>query len=402
MHAGDRARPRAHVLLIVVTVFLNIMGLGLILPVLPFYGIAYGADSTQIGLLFTAFSACQFLAAPVFGALSDRFGRRPIILFGILGQGASYLIMGFANSLALLFVSRVVSGLTAGNISATQAYVADVTRPDERTRAYGLVGAAFGAGLLFGPALGGVLNLVDPRAPAFGAAALLGLNFVFGYFRLSESLPAERRAIKPLRQQVNPFGVLVPLVRRPVLRAPLLAIFLFNVALTGFQANFAVFADARFGLGPTEVSALFVASGLANILVQLILLPRLSRRFADPTLILTGAAAYAAGNLATGFALLPSALWGSVPLLNGGYSLTRGPITSLVTKLVAPYEQGLANGGIQATISLAGVAGPLWAGFVFEDLGMPAPYWTGALAVALAAVAVTLRTRPAPSPTGAP
>src|SRR5919202_785819 len=245
-----RPRPNSQIVLILVTVFLNIMGLGLILPVLPFYGIAYGADGAQIGLLFTAFSGCQFLASPVFGALSDRVGRRPLILF-------------------------------------------------------------------------------DSRAPAFGAAALLGLNFVFGYFLLAESLPRERRMPKPLRQQINPVGVLVPLLRRPVLRAPLLAIFLLNVALTGFQANFAVFGESRFSLGPTEVSALFVASGLANILVQLILLPRLSRRFADPTLILTGAAAYAAGNLATGFAPIPTALWGSVPMLNGGYSLTRGPITSL-------------------------------------------------------------------------
>ena len=402
--AVDTRRPRLtrQIVLILVTVFLNIMGLGLILPVLPFYGIAYGADGAQIGLLFTAFSGCQFLASPVFGALSDRIGRRPIILFGVLGQVAAYLIMGFANSLGMLFVSRIFAGLTAGNISATQAYVADVTRPEERTRAYGLVGAAFGAGLLFGPALGGALNLVDSRAPAFGAAALLGLNFVFGYFLLAESLPRERRMPKPLRQQINPVGVLVPLVRRPVLRAPLLAIFLLNVALTGFQANFAVFAESRFSLGPTEVSGLFVVSGLANVLVQLVLLPRLSARFADSVLILGGAAANAAGNLATAFAPLPSALWGSVPVLTGGYSLTRGPITSLVTKLVAPNEQGLVNGGIQATISLAGVAGPLWAGFAFEYLGQPAPYWTSAIAVGVAAVAVMVRARPLPSLAGAP
>lgn len=400
--AAPRPYVNGQVLLILVTVFLNIMGLGLILPVLPFYGIAYGADSTQIGLLFTAFSACQFLASPIFGALSDRLGRRPIILFGVLGQGLAYVLMGSATSIGMLFVSRIFSGLTAGNISATQAYVADVTRPEERTKAYGLVGAAFGGGLLFGPALGGVLSLIDPRAPAYGAAALLGLNFVFGYFLLRESLPGERRTPKPLREQVNPIGVLVPLIRRPVLRGPLLAIFLLNVALTGFQANFAVFAEARFGLGPTEVSALFVATGLANVLVQLLLLPRLSARFGDSALILVGAAGYAAGNLGTAFAPVQTAFWGTLPALTGGYSLTRGPITSLVTKLVAPWEQGLANGGIQATISLAGVVGPLWAGFAFERLGQPAPYWTSAVAVALAAAAVMLRTRPAPSLAQAP
>ena len=392
-HDTRPARISGQLLLILVTVFLNIMGLGLILPVLPFYATAYGADGAQVGLLFTAFSGLQFLASPVFGALSDRYGRRPIILFGLLGQVLAYLLMGFATSLGMLFVSRIFAGATAGNISATSAYVADITRPEERTRAYGLVGAAFGAGLLFGPALGGGLTLIDSRAPAFGAAVLLSVNLLFGFLKLSESLPRDRRSTKPLADQLNPVGVLVPLIRRRPLRGPLLATFLLNVALTGFQANFAVFAGTRFGFGPTEVSAIFVATGLANILVQLVLVPRLSQRFSDSTLVLTGAAADAVGNVATALATAPAMLWGALPVMTGGYSLSRGPLTSLVTKLVAPYEQGMANGGIQATISLAGVAGPLWAGFAFEILGQPAPYWTSGLFVVLAMLAIVLRTR---------
>ena len=179
-HDTPHARISRQLLLILATAFLNIMGLGLILPILPFYATEYGADGAHVGLLFTAFSGMQFLASPVFGALSDRYGRRPIILFGVLGQVLVYLVMGFATSLGMLFASRIFAGLTAGNISATQAYVADITRPEDRTRAYGLVGAAFGAGLLFGPALGGGLSLIDSRAPAFGAAALLAINLLLG------------------------------------------------------------------------------------------------------------------------------------------------------------------------------------------------------------------------------
>jgi MFS family permease len=381
-------------MVILVTVFLNIMGLGLILPVLPFYARAYGADGTQVGLLFTTFALLQFLASPVFGGLSDRFGRRPVILFGLFGQVAAYLLMGFSTSLGMLFLSRIIAGATAGNISATQAYVADITPFRDRTRAYGLVGAAFGAGLLFGPALGGVLTLLDIRGPAFGAAGLVAVNLVFAYLVLRETLPPERRARTSLAGQINPFAVLVPLVRRPMLRGPLVATFLLNVALTGFQANFAVFAGSRFGLGPTDVAALFVASGLANIAVQALLVPRLSARWPDSSLVLAGSVMYAVGNLATGFTPVPSGFWGSVPLLTGGYSFTRGPLTSMVTKLVAPTEQGMANGGIQATISLGGVFGPIWAGIVFESVAPSAPYWTAALAIALAAVALALRTRP--------
>jgi DHA1 family tetracycline resistance protein-like MFS transporter len=385
-------------LLILITVFLNIMGLGLILPVLPFYATAYGADGAQVGLLFTAFSGMQFLASPVFGALSDRLGRRPIILLGLLGQALAYVMMGAANSLSVLFISRIVSGVTAGNISATQAYVADVTPWQERTRAYGLVGAAFGAGLLFGPALGGVLTIVDHRAPAFGAAALVGLNLLFGYFMLRESLPVERRVRKPIAGQLNPFGVLVPLLGRSALRGPLIATFLLNVALSAFQANFAVFAGARFGLGPTEVAGLFVATGFANIVAQLIVLPRLSLWLADSALVLAGSVINVFGDLATAFAPSPALYWGTLPAITGGYSLSRGPLTSMVTKLVAPTEQGLVNGGIQSTISLAGVVGPIAAGFLFEYVGTSAPYWGSALAVGVAAVAIALRSRQAPVP----
>jgi MFS transporter, DHA1 family, tetracycline resistance protein len=401
-HDTPHARISRQLLLILATVFLNIMGLGLILPVLPFYATEYGADGAHVGLLFTAFSGMQFLASPVFGALSDRYGRRPIILFGVLGQVLAYLVMGFATSLGMLFASRIFAGLTAGNISATQAYVADITRPEDRTRAYGLVGAAFGAGLLFGPALGGGLSLIDSRAPAFGAAALLAINLLLGSLLLSESLPRDRRSAKPLVKQINPLGVLLPLIARRPLRGPLLATLLLNIALTGFQANFAVFAGSKFGFRPTDVSAIFVATGLANILVQLVLVPRLSSRLSDAVLVETGAVADVAGNLATALATAPAMLWGSLPTMTGGYSLARGPLTSLVTKLVAPYEQGMANGAIQATISLAGVIGPLWAGFAFEVLDPTAPYWTSAVFVVLAMVAIVLRTRPAPVAVPAP
>jgi len=288
----------------------------------------------------------------------------------------------------MLFLSRIVAGVMAGNISATQAYVADTTSPKERTRAFGLVGAAFGAGLLFGPALGGVLSLVHSHAPAFGAGGLVALNLLFAYMMLPESLPPDRRTHKPIVGQLNPFSVLVPVVRRPALRGPLIVTFLLNVALTGLQANFAVFAGEQFGLGPAAVAGLFAASGLGNIVMQAVLVPSLSARLSDAILVLVGTAVNSMGYLVTAFAPVPAMFWGSVPLATGGYSLARGPLTSLITKLVAPTEQGMVNGGVQATISLAGIVGPVWAGMVYESLGRPAPYWTAALIAGLAIVAL--------------
>jgi predicted MFS family arabinose efflux permease len=289
-----------------------------------------------------------------------------------------------------LFLARIVSGLLSGNVGATQAYVADITPPKERTRAYSLLGAAYGAGLLCGPAIGGFLSLIDSRAPAYGAAVLLALNVVFLYILLPESLPPERRTHKPIAGQLNPLSVLVPVISRPALRGPLVATFLLNVALAGLQANFAVFASERYGLGPAVVAALLAAAGLSNIVVQGLLVPTLSARLSDATLVLAGSAVNALGFLATGFAPVSAVFWGSIPLTTGGYSLSRGPLTSLITKLVAPTEQGMVNGGLQAVISLAGVVGPLWAGLVYESLGKPAPYWTAALMAGLALVALML------------
>jgi MFS family permease len=382
----DKLRINRALLIILVTVFLNIMGFGIILPVLPFYATAYGANGTEVGLLFTVFTALQFLVSPVFGALSDRLGRRPIIMFGVLGQVVGYILLGFSTSLSMLFLARIVAGVMAGNVSANMAYVADTTPPKERTRAYGLLGAAYGAGLLCGPALGGVLSLIHSSAPAFGAAVLLALNFFFLYIMLPESLPPERRTHKPIAGQLNPFSVLVPVARRSVLRGPLVATFLLNVALSGLQANFAVFAAERYGLGPAAVAGLLAAAGLANIVVQAVLVPILSARLSDATLVVAGSAVNALGFLAIGFAPVSAAFWGSVPLTTGGYSLSRGPLTSLITKLVAPTEQGMVNGGLQAVISLAGVVGPAWAGVVYESVGRPAPYWTAALMAGLAIV----------------
>src|SRR6266511_2985796 len=225
--------------LILITMFLDVLGVGIIIPVAPFYAQAYGASALDVGLLFTFYSAAQFLATPVLGGLSDRYGRRSILLMSLIGEVVGYLMMGLADSLAALYLARIVTGATAGNIGAAQAYLADITRPEDRTRIFGLAGAAFGAGFLFGPALGGALSLIDLRLPAYAASGLVALNVIFVALMLPESLPVERRSTAPLRSQLNPLGIMLQLIERPILRAPLLVVFLLNGAFTGMQANLA-------------------------------------------------------------------------------------------------------------------------------------------------------------------
>src|ERR671932_352568 len=361
------SRPMA---LILFTIFLDLLGVGLLFPIGPFYASAFGASAFDVGLLFTSFSVAQFLTIPILGALSDRYGRRPVLLVCIAGEAIGYVIFGVANSLSMLYLSRLVAGASSGNIGAAQAYLADITSPRERTQAFGLLGAAVSVGFLFGPALGGFLGQVDLRLPAFVAAGLVVVNWLSALVWLPESLPFERRAARSLRAGLNPFGVLFALIRRPKLRAPLMATFLCNFAFSGYIATFALLTSARFGWGPQDVSVVLVIQSLLSILVQTLVVRRLSQAAPDTTILMVGVVLNMLGFVA--IALAPSPGWlyfVSAPLQAFGSALWRPSLSSLITKLVAPNEQGMANGGTQAAAALATIIGPLGAGEAFEGIG---------------------------------
>jgi MFS transporter, DHA1 family, tetracycline resistance protein len=379
---------RRPLVLILFTIFLDVLGLGLIIPVAPFYARAFGAEALQVGLLFTAFAVMQFLTTPILGALSDRFGRRPVLVFSLLGETGGYVLLAVANSLPLLFLARIITGATSGNIGAAQAYLADISTPQARTRTFGLLGATFGLGFMFGPALGGVLSGLDMRAPALAAAGLVALNAVFVALCLPESLAADRRSHLPLRGQINPLGVLTRLVSRPSLRVPLVATFLVNFAFVGFQTNFAVYVGDRFGFGPLDVGTLFLALGLTSVVMQGLVLRRLSARYSDRTILVAGILVSAVGYVLIGS--VPSALmlWAALPVLAAGSSLWRAPLSSLISKLVGLREQGQASGGSQAMSSLASIVGPLAAGLAYERVGQATPYVLAALVMALTALLV--------------
>jgi len=379
--------------LILITMFLDVLGVGIIIPVAPFYAQAYGASALDVGLLFTFYSAAQFLATPVLGGLSDRYGRRSILLVSLIGEVVGYLLMGFANSLAALYVARLVTGATAGNIGAAQAYLADITPREQRTRTFGLAGAAFGAGFLFGPAFGGALSLIDLRLTAFAAAGLIALNVIFVALMLPESLPAERRSTAPLRSQLNPLGIMLQLVERPILRAPLLVVFLLNGAFTGMQANLAVFLNARFGFGPTQVAPLFVALALTGVFMQGIVVRKLSEILEDSTILLLGVIATTSAFALIGVVFEAWLLFPSMALLSAGNALWRAPLASLITKLVSEREQGVANGGAQSTAALASVFGPIGAGTAYESISDSAPYFAGAVTVLLSGLVMAIHRR---------
>lgn len=390
---GSGARPLTFIFL---TVFLDLLGVGILVPVIPFIVAEFRTDALTVGLLSLTFAAAQFLASPVLGAISDRVGRRPVLLLSVLGTGVGYFIFGAAQTLWLLFLARLIDGFTGGNISTAQAYIADVSPPQDRAKNFGLVGAAFGLGFIIGPALGGILSHWSLRAPAYAAGVLSLAAVALGYLVLPESLPPERRTRTPFRLgDLHPLGHLGEAVRRPGVARIFAAFFAMSFAMAGLQSNFAVFTHARFGLGPTGTATLFTLVGVVGVLVQGVLLRRISTTDRERPIAIGGLALMAVGFAATAFVPGVAWLYPAIALLALGSAAAGPMLTSEVSRSVSGAEQGWVLGSLQSVASLTRIAGPVWAGLAFDRIGPGAPYWSGALWVLAGLAAASLSFRPA-------
>src|SRR6476661_10970118 len=256
-------RPVSRPLLIIfLTIFVNLIGFGIIIPLLPFYAETFGGSPIQIGLLFAIFSICQLVAAPVLGDLSDRYGRRPVLIFSLAGTVVSFAMLAVAHSVAMLFAARIVDGLSGGNISTARAYVADVTEPKDRARAYGLIGAAFGLGFILGPALSGVLAPISYTAPIWAAAAVTLVATVMAWLWLPETV---HRAAAGTGM---PFRNLREMMGRPGLRRMLVIDFVYWFAFAIFQTTFSLFVARRFGFDAAKTGYVFAGFGVLGAVVQ--------------------------------------------------------------------------------------------------------------------------------------
>lgn len=395
MHSSTGAgrRPLTFIFL---TVFLDLLGVGILVPVIPFIVAEFRSDALTVGLLSLTFAAAQFLASPVLGALSDRHGRRVVLLLSVLGTGLGYLLFGVAQALWLLFLARLIDGFTGGNIATAQAYIADVSAPEDRAKNFGLIGAAFGLGFIFGPALGGILSHWSLRAPAFAAAGLSLVTVTLGYLMLPESLPAERRVRTPFRlAELHPLGHLGESLRSPGVSRIFLAFFAISFAMAGLQSNYAVFTRVQFGLGPAGTAWLFTLVGTISVLVQGVLLRRIPTAGHERTIALSGLALMSLGYAGTAFA--PGVVWlyPAIALLALGNSAAAPMLTSEVSRCVSGDAQGKVLGSMQSVASLTRILGPLWAGLAFDHAGHGAPYWSGALWVLAGLAAASLSFRSA-------
>ena len=359
----EHPRRRAAVLFILVTVFIDILSFGIIIPVLPHLIVQLVGGSIARAAVWasgfgTLFMLMQFVSSPIQGALSDRFGRRVVILVSCLGLGTDFVVMALAPVLWLLFVGRAVSGICSGSFSTANAYIADITPQQKRAAAFGMIGAAFGLGFIIGPALGGMLGHLWIRLPFWVSAGLSLTNFLYGSLMLPESLPAERRSQRVEWKHANPLGSLLLLKRYPQVFALAAVFFLMSLAQYSLNSTFVLYTDYRYGWGPKAVGIALAVVGLCTAIVQGGLVRRLAPKFGDRRLMLTGLAFAAAGYALFGLSPHAWMFMAAIPLLCLG-GLSSPPAQSIMTHQVDPAEQGRLQGALSSLRSLAGIFGPL-------------------------------------------
>jgi MFS transporter, DHA1 family, tetracycline resistance protein len=363
--------------IIFLTVFIDLLGFGIIIPLLPFYAESFGASAFTIGLLGTVFSLMQFLVAPFAGRWSDRIGRRPIIIAGLLASAVAYVALALADSLALIFAARIVGGIAGGNIPTAQAYIADITTAENRAKGMGLIGAAFGLGFIVGPAFGGLLTRFGEATPMWCAAALCFGNFLAACLFLPESRRGDPDRVSlsrvDLLRRARHHGGLLPL---------LAVFFLVSAAFSGFEATFALFTERRFGFDAERIGYVFAFIGVVLAIVNGVLVGRLVPVLGERRLI-----PLAIGLIGAGLFALPGAH--SLPMLLAvcgtlavGMGFNNPSLTSAVSRLSDPAEQGGMLGLAQSLAALGRIVGPAFGGYLFDRVGPTTPYMSaGAIMV---------------------
>lgn len=387
--APSTAPSGGALLVVYMTVFLDLMGFGILLPLMPYYAIHFGAKGLGLGALFAAFSVAQLFGAPLLGRLSDRLGRKPVLVTSLLGSAAAYVATGVADSLPTLMAARALAGLFAGSIATAQAYVADVTAPHERAKYMGFIGAAIGLGFVVGPWLGSELSRFGFGTAAFAAAGLSLANALFGLFALRESrrVVTQRAPLSLLRVR--------SVLATPVVGRLLVATFFLTFSFVAMEATFALLGQRRFDLQSAQLGRIFGALGIVIVVVQGGLVGRLVRRFGERSLALSGSAMLAV--LLGALPWMPTLPLTVLVLLGAaaGQGLLIPSLSSLLSRASGANEQGEVLGLGQSFNALARATGPVVAGWLF-DHDMHLPYAVSAvlmllLAALLASLAPRLR-----------
>lgn len=360
-------------LTIFLVVFIDLLGFGIILPLLPYIAEKYQATPLQIGLLSASYSFFQLIASPILGRLSDRFGRKKILIISQIGSTIGYLILGLAHSLPLLFLSRIIDGVTGGNISIAQAYIADVTTKENRARGMGMIGAAFGLGFIFGPAIGGALSKISYSAPAYFAAAVSIITILATIFFLKETVNEKKAAISPrtkfswreFKRVLNlyPIGLLI------------IVFLMLNTAFSIMQGNFSLWTQRTFDFDASQNGWLFTYIGILAVIFQMKLLPYVVKRFHEKNILQVSLIFMAIGLLLIPLAKHPNFLFVALFFLPLGNGLANPTIQAIASENVPKEEYGETLGILQSAGSLGRIIGPVIGGEIFQSLGKDTAFY---------------------------
>ena len=400
---------RSPLVIIFITIFIDLVGFGIVIPVLPLYAERYGASEATVGILLAIYSAMQFMFSPILGKLSDRVGRRPVLLGSLIGTSIGFLIMGLAPkmpvgfallgmapTLVWLFIARIIDGVSGGNISTAQAYIADVTSPEERSKGMGLIGAAFGLGFIFGPAIGGLMSHVSAEAPFFFASVMAAANATALYFLLPESLSHEHRAEARRRVTLSEMFAQSGGFR---LKAIMATYFFATIAFAMLTATYALFANHRFNFDAIHTGYMFTYVGVLGAIIQGGLLGRLVKMFGEKTLAVSGTAIFALSMFALPMTATLTTLLAASSGIAIGNSLMTPSLNGLASKSVSAAWQGRMLGVMASVASLARIIGPVLGGWLLSRDAESShygrsPYWTsGAIMLLALGLAITLHSK---------
>jgi MFS transporter, DHA1 family, tetracycline resistance protein len=359
------------------TVALDLIGFGIVVPILGRYAERFGANGLQVGLLFASYSLAQFVFSPVLGRLSDRIGRKPVIVLSLVGTSVACFITGAAGALWILFLGRFIDGASGASIAVAQGAVTDIAPPDQRARLLGLLGAAFGVGFVLGPAIGGLAALGGPHVPFYVAGVVAAVNAVAAFIRLPET-KSENHLVSAVRKSLPKEA------RSPLLFRYAIIGFIAVMAFAGFESTFSLFGSQRFDLTEGSTAAVFLVVGVTLVAVQAGMIGPLTRVFGSRTVLVSGLIVVGIGLITLSFATVWLVLIVSLMLLAFGQGIASPSLTALVAQEAPPDRRGEALGYQQSAGALARIVGPIVAGILFDNVGNGAPYMVGGVLTMIA------------------
>ena len=349
-------------------IFTEVLGFSIVLPLIPFMGLSFGLTPIQIGLIASVFSVCQLFASPITGKLSDRFGRKPLFILSQLSTLAGFLLLGFATTAILLIASRLIDGLLGSNMTVSQAYISDITEPQHRTRVYGYSSGVFGAGLIFGPVIGGVLSRINYSVPMFFAAGITLISIVLVVLFLSETITEKPDKLSLGFNDIVPINDAVRFVKSPQVRNSLFMFFIYNVGFQLFISNFSLLAETQLHVTADQVGFYMAWIGILRVVIQTFLIARILRALGESSIVKTGIVAMIISMV--GLALSADYLFVFVPLifLAYGTGVSRPILTSKLTNSVTKKETATVLGVNNSLTSVAQILTPIAGGFIIQYL----------------------------------